>query len=276
MKHILNDISQFEKQRILEQYTQNKYVDTTKFKKLIESKLGSVKPLLNEQVEPDAGSIQQFLKDNLPDPNLKVDFAFGNGTAAAAAKYIAKSWNTKGYDNITTVQQLWQVMKNYKNDVGETPGFGPKMATALAKVLNQGKTKLDASPAASKAPAAPKAPDLIKGYFNNWVTVNFTKKTVKLNKSLDCERTGGGSELRMNAGVTFTKSGNNLVTSNQVAQLVGDYTGGVEEELKGVTITYSCSTKTFTISGRQASFYGEDWAADTKKSFDDLCVGKPS
>ena len=76
MKHILNDISQFEKQRILEQYTQNKYVDTTKFKKLIESKLGSVKPLLNEQVEPDAGSIQQFLKDNLPDPNLKVDYFF--------------------------------------------------------------------------------------------------------------------------------------------------------------------------------------------------------
>lgn len=276
MKHILNNIDQFEKQRILEQHSGGMTINNKKFLKLLESKLGNVKPLLNEQVEANAGSIQQFLKDNLPDPNLKVDFIFGNGTATAAAKYIAKSWNTNGYDNITTVQQLWQVMKNYKNDVGETPGFGPKMAAALAKVLNQGKTKLDASAAAAKAPAAPKAPDLIKGYFNNWITVNFTKKTVKLNKSLDCERTGGGSELRMNAGVTFTKSGNNLVTSNQVAQLVGDYTGGVEEQLKGVTITYSCSAKTFTIAGRQASFYGEDWAADTKKGFDDLCLGKPS
>lgn len=51
MKHILNDISQFEKQRILEQHSGGMFVDNKKFLKLLESKLGSVKPLLNEQME---------------------------------------------------------------------------------------------------------------------------------------------------------------------------------------------------------------------------------
>jgi hypothetical protein len=275
MKHILNDISQFEKQRILEQYTQNKYVDTTKFKKLIESKLGSVKPLLNEQVEPNAGSIQQFLKDNLPDPNLKVDFVFGNGTAAAAAKYIAKSWNTKGYDNITTVQQLWQVMKNYKNDVGETPGFGPKMATELARVLNQGKTKLDQ--AAAKPAAAPAAKPVVqsKPIVYGLLTVDLGKRTLTLNSKIDFERRGGGSELRLGKGVTFTKKPNGtLVTSNQYAQLVSDLVGQVEEELKGVTITYYCKTENLDIAGRSILFYNEDFKMVSKKGFDTLCALK--
>ena len=274
MKHILNDISQFEKQRILEQYTQNKYVDTTKFKKLIESKLGSVKPLLNEQeVEPDAGSIQQFLKDNLPDPNLKVDFAFGNGTAAAAAKYIAKSWNTKGYDNITTVQQLWQVMKNYKNDVGETPGFGPKMAAALAKVLNQGKAKLDQ--AVATKPVATKPVVQSKPVVYGLLTVDLGKRTLTLNSKIDFERRGGGSELRLGKGVTFTKKPNGtLVTSNQYAQLVSDLVGQVEEELKGVTITYYCKTENLDIAGRSIIFYNEDFKNVSKKGFDALCALK--
>ena len=48
MKHLLNDLSQSEKNRILEQYNNSLTVDTSKFKKLLESKLGNVKPLLTE------------------------------------------------------------------------------------------------------------------------------------------------------------------------------------------------------------------------------------
>jgi len=51
MKHILNNIDQFEKQRILEQHSGGMIVNNKKFFKLLESKLGSVKPLLNEQME---------------------------------------------------------------------------------------------------------------------------------------------------------------------------------------------------------------------------------
>jgi hypothetical protein len=49
-------------------------------------------------------------------------------------------------------------MKGYKNDVGETPGFGPKMAAAVAKVLDQGKAKLDAAAAAAAKPKPAPAP----------------------------------------------------------------------------------------------------------------------
>lgn len=50
MKHILNNISQEEKQRILEQHSGGKTIDTSKFRQLLESKLGEVKPLVMEQV----------------------------------------------------------------------------------------------------------------------------------------------------------------------------------------------------------------------------------
>ena len=49
MKHILNDISKKEKNRILEQHSGGKTIDTTKFKRLLESTLGNVKPLISEQ-----------------------------------------------------------------------------------------------------------------------------------------------------------------------------------------------------------------------------------
>ena len=51
MKHILNDLSSYEKNRILEQYGSQKLVDVKNFKRLAESQLGNVKPLLNEREE---------------------------------------------------------------------------------------------------------------------------------------------------------------------------------------------------------------------------------
>ena len=48
MKHILNNISQEEKNRILEQHRGGKQIDTTRFKSLLESTMGNVKPLISE------------------------------------------------------------------------------------------------------------------------------------------------------------------------------------------------------------------------------------
>jgi hypothetical protein len=48
MKHILNNLSSQEKNRILEQHSGGKTIDTSNFKRLLESKLGNVKPLINE------------------------------------------------------------------------------------------------------------------------------------------------------------------------------------------------------------------------------------
>ena len=56
MKHLLNDLSSEEKNRIREQHEGGMKIDTSKFKKLIESKLGDAKPLLSEQTDRDPKS----------------------------------------------------------------------------------------------------------------------------------------------------------------------------------------------------------------------------
>ena len=49
MKHILNNISEVEKRSIREQHEGGMKIDTSRFKKLMESKLGNSKPLVSEQ-----------------------------------------------------------------------------------------------------------------------------------------------------------------------------------------------------------------------------------
>ena len=51
MKHILNNLSEQEKNAIREQHTGGMKVVTENFNKLLGSKLGDVKPLVSEQVE---------------------------------------------------------------------------------------------------------------------------------------------------------------------------------------------------------------------------------
>lgn len=48
MKHLLNDLSPEEKNRILEQYDNSLIVETSRFKKLLKSSLGNVKPLMEK------------------------------------------------------------------------------------------------------------------------------------------------------------------------------------------------------------------------------------
>ena len=98
---------------------------------------------LTEQVGPNAGEIQKFLQTN-QDNTIVVDYKFGPKTATAVAKYILKAYpSSTKYSNVTTVQQLWQALKDNGNDVGEKPGFGPKMAGAVSRVLNAAKTAID-------------------------------------------------------------------------------------------------------------------------------------
>lgn len=56
MKHILNDLTKEEKNSILEQYTGGKKIMIENFNKLINSKLGDSKPLLEEQVQFTPGA----------------------------------------------------------------------------------------------------------------------------------------------------------------------------------------------------------------------------
>jgi len=49
MKHILNNLTEEEKNSIREQHTDTLKVMTENFSKLVESKLGDVKPILSEK-----------------------------------------------------------------------------------------------------------------------------------------------------------------------------------------------------------------------------------
>ena len=51
MKHILNNLSEQEKNAIREQHTGGMKIMTENFSRLLNSKLGDSKPLVNEQVE---------------------------------------------------------------------------------------------------------------------------------------------------------------------------------------------------------------------------------
>ena len=55
MKHLLNNISQEDKNRILEQHRGGKSIDTTRFKVLLESTMGNVKPLIIKENESEVG-----------------------------------------------------------------------------------------------------------------------------------------------------------------------------------------------------------------------------
>ncbi len=73
MKHILNDLSSDEKNRILEQYNGEKTIDDKNFKRLLESQLGNVKPLINEDIDfdvnnPEFGSEEK--KENYRDKDI--------------------------------------------------------------------------------------------------------------------------------------------------------------------------------------------------------------
>lgn len=79
MKHLLNDLSDEEKNRIREQHTGGMLVNNGNFQKLLTTKLGSVNPLIQEQGNPEdfletsyvQPAIQQGFKEvkeiNLPD-----------------------------------------------------------------------------------------------------------------------------------------------------------------------------------------------------------------
>lgn len=78
MKHILNNLSEEEKNAIREQHTGGMKISNEKFKLMVETKLGDPKPYLNESPEEmQANQMAQDLLDQVksgeatPDPSIK-------------------------------------------------------------------------------------------------------------------------------------------------------------------------------------------------------------
>jgi hypothetical protein len=74
MKHILNDLTEQEKNSIREQHTGGMKVMTESFSKLINSKLGDVQPLVQEQIPGTSTSdvVVDCFKNHFESPNMEL------------------------------------------------------------------------------------------------------------------------------------------------------------------------------------------------------------
>ncbi len=152
MKHILNNISQEEKQTILEQHSGGKFIDTSSFKRLLESKLGNVKPLVMEQtpgaqattpafptsgVEKDNNfpvdqNIIQSLGVNTSEFTTKVQVSFNHDTGASTAMLVgtprtgpATTWKSSfGCKCPTTSYSPDADISPTSQTIEKTSGFG--------------------------------------------------------------------------------------------------------------------------------------------------------
>lgn len=155
MKHLLNGMPEWEKNSIREQYEGKMSIDTSKFRKLTESILGNVKPLITEALTANAGEIQKFLKSK-GYTDIVIDYKFGDKSAIAAAHYLFQRTKISNYNTVTNLKTLWNAMLTNKLDVGTTPGFGPKMAKALAAALDSA----EQTKTTTTLPPAPTGPSL--------------------------------------------------------------------------------------------------------------------
>jgi hypothetical protein len=90
MKHILNDLSSMEKQSILEQHKGGKQIDTSRFKTLLETKLGDVKPLVNEVANP----LHQLIGKTVKFEPISIDRVTGED-------YSTDEWSASELENET-------------------------------------------------------------------------------------------------------------------------------------------------------------------------------
>ena len=129
MKHILNNMSEEEKNAIREQHAGGMKVMTENFHKLLNSKLGDAKPLVNEQVLPglSSGNSQNGVKmvfDSCKNIPAKID---NNSNAIADNIYRAiqgigtdEDAIMKAFSMIPTLNAFCSVHHSYGKTYGNT------------------------------------------------------------------------------------------------------------------------------------------------------------
>jgi hypothetical protein len=116
MKHILNDLTKNEKEKILEQHNGELYVVTSNFNSLVNNKLGSVKPFVNE--------------DNVQGGGLGVG---GRGTGYHREEVSVKVKNTYNFDK--------NKMKTGSDDVDITSKEYSDLIIQLRMIMKNNKIK---------------------------------------------------------------------------------------------------------------------------------------
>ena len=135
MKHILNNLTEQEKNAIREQHTGGMKVMTEKFSRLTNSKLGDSKPLVNEQTALGAvgnsleiqGQLGNFLLQTLPITQIY-------NMVKSASSGDAKTFNQVLDQEKTRLGQNYQTLKNAvtQGDISKTLG---NVATGLSGLL---------------------------------------------------------------------------------------------------------------------------------------------
>jgi hypothetical protein len=138
MKHILNNLSEEEKNAIREQHAGGMKVMTENFNKLINSKLGDSKPLVNEQATENH-SIFASLKKRFP--NFEMDTKgqfYGQPTLSTGNDANGIAVQSKDFINFTV-----NITKNGKTVLNKTfktsanGGGGQLVYNQIVSVLNQ-------------------------------------------------------------------------------------------------------------------------------------------
>ena len=100
MKHILNNISEEEKNAIREQHTGGMKLNTEKFKKLVETKQGDSKPFVAEQIQdriqraPSSSSAPKVMKDKMTSSqsdNMEVNTLYTGTSTKDGQTYSLKT-----------------------------------------------------------------------------------------------------------------------------------------------------------------------------------------
>lgn len=139
MKHILNNISQEEKQKILEQHSGGRFINTSSFKRLLESKLGNAKPLVMEEAignTQTAGGGGKVLKNKeyIDEPGFMLNqfhdnkgvFASFNpetGTGYYQGYRQSPSGNNKITYNVKCTCDIGNGMGNHETKYGGSEGY---------------------------------------------------------------------------------------------------------------------------------------------------------
>lgn len=125
MKHLLNNLSNEEKNRIREQYEGGMKIDASKFKKLIESKLGSSKPLVSEQ----GHTLTDFDYERM---NSGEDMTYTpyKGDLRDEIKQLIRNSNSPNKDIISTLRSIADEMESsekMRSNVRDSFGEGVKI-----------------------------------------------------------------------------------------------------------------------------------------------------
>ena len=113
MKHLLNNIPQEEKNRILEQHRGGKSIDTTRFKALLESKSGNVKPLIMEGPTGNTQSTGVGTQPNNPSVGIKPKLPVANNPQKGNEYVDTSNWvKVIAYSDEAATQALTNIQIN--------------------------------------------------------------------------------------------------------------------------------------------------------------------